>query len=288
MTEDSLEALKEYGRGITGGLIFSLPLLYTMEMWWRGFTAEPVYLLCYIIAIYLLLLGYNRYAGMRKDASFLGIMWDSVEELGLAVIVSFLFLLLIGKINPEMSVIEVVGKVVTESMMVAIGISVGTSQLGQSNERGSGKRNSKASGDKKENELAKALVLSACGAVLISSSVAPTMEILKIAVEVNQLHLVFMVVVSLVIMATVQHYIDFTGTDSEEKELLDIGLHVILEYLVALLVSFGLLYFFGRVTDFSFSIVLAETIVLGIPAALGASAGKLILGSQKQKDDKAQ
>jgi len=27
------ESLQEYGRGIAGGLMFSIPLLYTMEVW---------------------------------------------------------------------------------------------------------------------------------------------------------------------------------------------------------------------------------------------------------------
>ena len=35
------ESLQEYGRGIAGGLLFSLPLLYTMEVWWAGFIAHP-------------------------------------------------------------------------------------------------------------------------------------------------------------------------------------------------------------------------------------------------------
>ena len=31
------ESLNEYGRRIAGGLMFSLPLIYTMEIWWVGF-----------------------------------------------------------------------------------------------------------------------------------------------------------------------------------------------------------------------------------------------------------
>ncbi|HEX4668040.1 MAG TPA: DUF2391 family protein, partial [Chthoniobacterales bacterium] len=31
------DSLREYARGIAGGLMFSLPLLYTMEVWWTGF-----------------------------------------------------------------------------------------------------------------------------------------------------------------------------------------------------------------------------------------------------------
>src|SRR5687768_4310411 len=41
------ESLREYGRGVAGGLMFSLPLLYTMEVWWAGFnTSLPAASLC--------------------------------------------------------------------------------------------------------------------------------------------------------------------------------------------------------------------------------------------------
>jgi hypothetical protein len=36
------KSLQEYARGIAGGLLFSLPLIYTMEVWWAGFTSHPM------------------------------------------------------------------------------------------------------------------------------------------------------------------------------------------------------------------------------------------------------
>ena len=39
---------------------------------------------------------------MRKDVGLRGVMWDSVEELCLAVLLSLGFLLLIGKVNFHM------------------------------------------------------------------------------------------------------------------------------------------------------------------------------------------
>jgi len=53
--------------GVLGGLLFSLPLLYTM-VWWAG-TTHPLRLLIYVLATFTLLLGYNRYSGLRCDAS---------------------------------------------------------------------------------------------------------------------------------------------------------------------------------------------------------------------------
>lgn len=62
------ETLKEDAQGVAGGLVFSFPLLYTMEMWRHDFIADPLQSIPIIIGTYLLLV-YNRYAGMHKDMS---------------------------------------------------------------------------------------------------------------------------------------------------------------------------------------------------------------------------
>ncbi|MCA1627000.1 MAG: TIGR02587 family membrane protein, partial [Acidobacteria bacterium] len=41
------KSLKEYIRGVAGGLLFSLPLLYTMEVWRMGVVAHPWRLVIY-------------------------------------------------------------------------------------------------------------------------------------------------------------------------------------------------------------------------------------------------
>jgi len=51
------QSLREYARGVAGGLLFSLPLLYTMEVWWAGFVAHPWRLALYVAGTFLLLLG---------------------------------------------------------------------------------------------------------------------------------------------------------------------------------------------------------------------------------------
>lgn len=270
------ETKKEYGRGIIGGILFSLPLLYTMEVWWRGFTAPPAYLMAWIAVTYLLLLGYNSFAGMRKDASFMEVCWDSFEEIGLSIFVSFIFLLLIGKISFGMSLYEVTGKVIIECMLVAIGISVGTSQLGISSKNGS---NNGGSGEMSvQKKLARMFVLSICGAVLVSSSLAPTEEILLIAAEVGNLRLLFMIVISLLLSLAVLYMTDFKGTGEKKiNNISFVGAEVAVSYFAALLVSAGLLYFFGRFENRGLWIILAQIIVLGVPAGLGASAGRLLI-----------
>lgn len=301
------ETLKEYGRGIIGGLLFSLPLIYTMEVWWSGFNAPPEYLLSCVVVTYLLLLGYNRYAGMKKDSSFREICFESVEELALAVIVSFLFLLLLSRIDFGMSWDEIIGKVIVESMIVAIGISVGTAQLGGDEEdseesdsdqesqsgvesgagpetrdvsKSKGKLASGKETDKEKNNDSanfKRVVLSICGSVLFASSVAPTEEILMIAVGVNDVELLLMVIISLILGGIIIYFSEFRGSPKERPGVFKMLLDLAVMYCIALIVSFAFLSFFGRVQDYGLEIVIAQLVVLGIPAALGASAGRFLI-----------
>src|SRR5919112_536047 len=97
------KSLQEYARGIAGGLLFSLPLLYTMEVWWAGFSAHPTRLIFYVLGTFSLLLGYNFYAGLRHDANWTEVVIDSVEEMGLGLLLSATALLILGRINFEMS-----------------------------------------------------------------------------------------------------------------------------------------------------------------------------------------
>jgi len=92
--------------GIAGGLLFSLPLLYTMEVWWAGFTTHPLRLLIYVLATFTLLLGYNRYSGLRCDASPAEVAIDSVEEMGLGLLIAAFVLWLLGQITFDMTVNE--------------------------------------------------------------------------------------------------------------------------------------------------------------------------------------
>jgi len=163
-------SLREYARGVAGGLMFSLPLLYTMEVWRTGFVAEPMRLLIYVAATFVLLLGYNHYAGLHEDACWSEVVIDSVEEMGLGLLVAAGVLFLLGHLETDMSAYEIVGKITVEAMTVGIGISVGTSQLRGDDERAKGGAEASA---KAEVTFGGQIVIAFCGAMLFAANVAP-------------------------------------------------------------------------------------------------------------------
>lgn len=271
------ESLREYGRGLAGGLIFSLPLLYTMEVWWSGFIARPERLLSYLAFIFLLLLGYNRYAGLRHDAGWVEVAIDSVEELGLGLVTSALLLFLLGRIGFDTTFDEAFGQIVIEAGIVAIGFSVGTAQLGAADEGDSGME---ARGDEEgEIHFGGQLVITMCGAVLFAANVAPTEEILMIAVETSPARLLGVAALSLLVSALVLYFINFTraGRYSPIETHVQAVSGTLITYAIALVSSAVILWFFGRFDDQALEICVSQTVVLGLPATLGASAGRLLL-----------
>jgi putative integral membrane protein (TIGR02587 family) len=270
------ESLREYGRGVAGGLLFSLPLLYTMEVWWAGFTSHPWRLAAYVAATFALLLGYNRLLGLRRDTCFSEVVIDSVEEMGLGILVALLILWLLGRVTAGMPLEEAAGKVVIEAMTVAVGVSVGTAQLGAG---GVGDDKGVSGGASSAGGFGGQLVVTLCGAVLFAANVAPTEEIVMMAVEISAWRLLGLAALSLALGALILYYSEFAGS---QRHVVfgrhhDVLVGTVITYAVALAASAAILLFFGRFDGQAAATCVAQTVVLGVAATLGASAGRLLL-----------
>lgn len=292
------QSIREYARGIAGGLLFSLPLLYTREMWEMGMVAGPGRLLVGLAFGFLLLLGYNRYAGLRCDASFIEVIIDSVEELGLGLALAAGLLWLLGSIDGDTRMPELMGKVVIEGLAVAIGVSVGTAQLGGETPGVVGD-DEDDNGDDDESCVeqqpadtpeergpawfAGQLTLATCGAVLVAANVAPTEEIEDIARALSVGQQVGLIALTVAIGALVLYSSDFRGSRDHVlfQRRTDVLFGALATFLVSMLAAAALLWFFGRFDANGLAFCLAETIVLGFPTAIGASAGRLLLQQQQ-------
>jgi putative integral membrane protein (TIGR02587 family) len=270
-----MKSLREYGRGIAGGLLFSLPLLYTMEVWEAGFIVRPLGLLLYLLATFVLLLGYNRYGGFRQDVNWGEVLTDSLEELGLGLLVATGVLFLAGRLTVDSSWQEMVGKVAVEAGTVAIGVSVGTAQFG-----GSGSARKKDKRNEAEH-IPGQVVIAFCGAVLFASNVAPTEEILVIAVEASPLRLLGTAVLSLLLGGLILYQLDFTQAErfTRRGQGWNTVRGTVVTYALALASSAVVLGFFGRFEDTGLSVCVAEVVVLSLAGTLGASAGRLLIQS---------
>lgn len=279
MSHQSIQkSLREYARGIAGGLIFSMPLLYTMEVWWIGLSADPLRLGISMVITFLLLLGYNRFVGLRSDAGWREVMIDSVEEMGIGIVTAAGVLLLLGRIGPETSIEELMGKVIMEAMTIAIGVSVGTAQLGSS-EGEDGEDTGMDSDHHHRMTFGAQVTIAFCGAVLFAMNIAPTEEVMVIAAGISPWQTLLIAVVSIAIGIGILYYIDFTGSRRfvADGGRWQVPMGAVVMYAIALAASALALWFFGQLDNQGNDIRVAEIVVLGLVATLGSSAGRLLL-----------
>lgn len=301
------ESLREYGRGIAGGLLFSLPLLYTMEVWWAGFLLDSRRLLICFVTTFLLLLAYNRFSGIHPGFRLLDVVIDSVEEFGIGIVLAALVLFLLGRIAPGMPREEILGKIILESMLVSIGVSVGTAQLGMSqndvNDDSAGSDEETTGGDSQKSTageegertgesagprgsdtlsrppIGKQGALSVCGAVLFAANIAPTEEIVVIATESAPWRLLAIVGLSLAMGALILYFSEFHQAHRMYPPagwLLGM-FDVAFTYAIGLFASAMILWLFQRFEGVSVATGVAEVVVLGFAGNLGASAGRLLI-----------
>src|SRR5688500_16687193 len=97
-------------RAVGGAIIFSVPPLMTMEMWWLGFLIEPWRLALYLALGIPLLAGLSYYAGFEETFSWVDDLRDACVAYAIAFVASASILALFGVIELGQPLDEIVGK----------------------------------------------------------------------------------------------------------------------------------------------------------------------------------
>jgi putative integral membrane protein (TIGR02587 family) len=268
---DISDFLTSLGRASAGSIIFALPMLMTMEMWWLGFTMSPLRMLVFLTVSVPLLIGLSFFGGF-KNAVTLG---DHVADVFIAILVSAitatLCLWLFGLIDETTSTREIVGKIIIETVPGAIGAMLARSQLGE--------KSSDADEEALESSYPGELFVMGIGALFLSLNVAPTEEMILIAYKTTVLQQIVIVLVSVAIMHLFVYWANFRGGSTmEDTGFLAVLLrYTITGYMIVIGVSLAMLWFFGRMDGISLPEILSTAVVLAFPGCIGAAAARLIL-----------
>ena len=269
-------------RAASGGFLFAVPLLYTMEVWWFGSWVHPAWALGALLASSAVVIVLARTSGFRdtrvtnwRDAAI-----DSVAVVAVALLCATVVLVCLREITAEDSLAETVGKVVFEAIPFAVGAGLARQFLA---------RRKDAGGDGPPPDLdlgsppiARSLAdagAAAVGALVLSLSIAPTDEIPLIASAITPPWLLLLVAVSLVISYAIVFEADFSDQAGRHRHE---GLfqrpfpETAGAYVISLAVAALILLFFQRIgPDQSWETWVAWTIILGLPATIGGAAGRL-------------
>ena len=255
-------------RGVAGGVLLGVPLLYTQEVWDHGATLEPLVIFAVFAAAFGLSLALSYYVGFRPGRTHRPFE-DAVVSMGLAVLLAFALLLLLDRIHFGMHPENLLGIVALTTAPIGIGFAIGSALAPREGGEGS-ERMRGGQGD---------LLAAAGGAVVLAMNIAPTEEPVRLAQELDWLRLTLLVGMSLLLPYVIVFEAEFGGRHHRRGHggaTQHPSTETFLAYLVAFALSAAMLLAFGRL-DAIDGAALATVVVLAFPASLGGALGRMLV-----------
>jgi putative integral membrane protein (TIGR02587 family) len=268
------ETGRDHLRAAVGGLFVGLPLLWTMEMWNHAATIPPFKLLVLLALSFVIVVGFSSVSGFRRERTWLQLLTDAVQGLGLSIVVAAAMLYLLGRLEPEAGLTTVVGRIGLLSIPVAFGTALASTVLGEPDE-----------GDDTDpvGSIGR-LFMAAGGALYFALNVAPTDEVRILGSEADVPQLLLVIVASIGISLAIVFLVDLPGgrrswhTTADGGGPLDHPLgETVAAYAIALAVSAVFLFAFGLSDDLGLRALVGHVVMLGIAASFGSAAGRLLV-----------
>ncbi len=279
----------DLARGLSGAFIFGMPLLFTMEMWWIGTFTEPwkLYLILGLGFGVNVMLAY--FSGFRDGNSFADNLSQAAEAIALGAVASTIILATLNQLQLGDPLDATLGKIIVQTMPLSIGASAARALFSRGG-GGDGDESGGEGDEEKRGKMPKNSPLRATlydlgktigGALFIGFSVAPTQEIPTLATELDYWHELALIALTLIFTYLI---VFESGFSKQQGDQADDGpfqrpiTETSLAYIVSLLVALVALYLFSQVKwGDPLSAVVSETLVLGLPAAIGGAAGRALL-----------
>lgn len=275
---------RDLSAAVAGGAIVGMPLLYTMEMWFRG-TMLSEWHLGAILALALVVSFLSSLeSGFRNEDSLVGTAMEAVTSVGIGVVLSAAILALVGEISVDSAPSEVVGKVILEAAAVSIGAAFANAQV-----RGKSRTGDDPEGGERppEGDL-EALQLRAdlrdfsaamAGSLLFTMNIASTEEIVMIASRLAPWRQLVMLGVSVALCYLILFASGFERHDVYVKSPFQSrAFETLMTCAVSLLMALVLLCLIGeREATSDLSTLVASVVTLGLPAIVGGAAGRLVV-----------
>lgn len=265
-------ALRDFGRAGGGALLFSLPMLMTMEFWSLGITLDRGRLLVLLALNLPLLVLLSRQIGFEESGGWADDILDTLIALGIGLVASAAILALFGSLSLDEPLDAAAGKITLQTVPAALGALLARSQLGAGDDE-----------DKptdREESYPGELFLMGVGALFLGFNVAPTDEMLVIAMQMEPWMALSLVALSLALMHGFVFAVGFAGGSevSPDEAWWSAFLRMTLPgYLIALGISLFLLWVFARTDGMAIEGIAMMSVVLAFPSAIGAAAARLVL-----------
>jgi len=262
-------------RALAGAFIFAMPLLYTLEMWTLGATVDLWKLQVLLVSALLMNIVINYFSSFKEESSWRGALEEAVEATTVGILAAAVVLLVLDRISLGNPLQGIAGKIIVQAVPLSIGASVANSVFRQpaNGEGSNGQELEQPEGSGFLNDVG----ATAVGSVLIAFGIAPTEEVTLLAGEMDYVHILALMVLSLLLSYGIVFASGFDkglSTGPFHHPLTE----TVISYLISLLVAGAVLYLLGSVhSGTSIHLALPMIIVLGLPATIGGAAGRLVI-----------
>lgn len=261
-----------FGRGFAGAFIFGLPLLMTMEMWWIGFTLEPIMLLQFAFVDLVLLVVLSRISGYDSSQGIVEDALDALAAFGMGAIASATTLFLLAEIGSGTDPAVAAGKIIIQAIPASFGAMIADKLFGEVEDKPGGHA-------RRRQSYPGQLFLMIAGALFLSFTMSPTEEIGMISYRMSPWHALALMLATVALM----HVLVYAAGFPDRQELLTgsqlsvLMRFTVVAYAIAAVTSGYILWTFGRLDGLSWPVIAQMIVVLAFPAGVGSAIARLVV-----------
>lgn len=259
-------------RAFAGAIIFGLPLLMTMEMWWLGFHMDSWRLALFLLLFFPVLVLLSWHAGFEPTFSWRDDVVDALVAYAVGFVWAALILSVLGMIDRDTSLREAIGKISLQAVPGSIGALLAQTLLGL--------RKADESGRRPASSYASELFVMGVGGLFLGVHLAPTQEVQLLAYRMSELQSLTLMLLTLALMHAFVYTVAFRGQHEVPHATSSWSLFLrftVVGYVIALALAAYVLWSFGSLDHEAPLNALKSMAVLGFPAGIGAAAARLIL-----------
>jgi putative integral membrane protein (TIGR02587 family) len=262
-----------YARGVMGGLLVGIPSMMTMEMWWEGFFVPAWRLVLLFIVNGGVLFILQHYSGLTHKKKLMGQLRATMVASGIGIVTAGLVLVALGVLRGDITLRDLAGKLLLQSIPVSIGASVAMSEFGDGHRVAEQRREHAG--------FWGSLGMALGGAMLFGFGLSSTEEPLMIADQLSWPMAIGIMGLSLAQVYGIVYAVDFKQRPQDvgtAKHYAEVIRETVATYALAVIVGAYLLWTFETIGSHLATVPTVYTVVtLGFVTSLGAAAAELLI-----------
>lgn len=279
VTKDWSDEITDFTRAFAGAAVFGIPLIFTMEMWWIGKSMSFPYILALIVVGFVTNFGLAHVAGFRNQHSWIMSIDQAIDALAVGLVTAAGLLIALNQLRFSDGIAQGASTVIVLAVPLSLGASVSREVFAGRTNRQGDDEDEEDDSDKPSvwQEVLNDVGATAIGGIFIGLAIAVTDEIPMIAAGITWWHLFAIIGISMLFSYII---VFASGFDKESPPgpFQHPFTETMLAYVISLLVAFGMLIIFERLTlEDPLQEMIRQTVVLALPATVGGAGGRLVI-----------